>query len=914
MTIFAGIGSKVTFALVSMGLLTAATAGVGLVVFSNVAAQVEEVTEARVPEIQNATRLIISASKLTELLNQIVTARTSEDVSRTEADLRSSIKTIRTNIGLAEEAVSAELARTMDATEQNLISLRRAREAEFDNTQRITATVKQLENIDVVLSKNLTELVDDAYFQVVLGGEEAIVSVGRTVNHLVEVDFQKSIIAQQIRAEMNLISGIYIAILQTRDPSLSPIFTDLGVAATQRLDRLTSELEAFDLPEETMKSISGAASFFANGLLSPPRNSSSGISESLSARQTADAALSGLIDDMSFELMIDSETALETNSKTIQGLMDDQVSGIQNLLSLQVALKDLMGIALSSVSAENPAQLATLQERLTAGGNVVRKGMSDGSSVIKDEIERVLEIIAPETGIASLRLAELNAQDEAGRASSLAVQSVTEIADMAGSLGIISLDRIAASGTALTGEVSRARMATMIIAAVSAVVFLLTKYLISRTVVSPLNKLCQTTERLSGGDMALIEGLDGQAGEIGRMANALSVFRENALKMEQLRADSAAQDEAAKQAQRDMLNLLSEEIGTVVGAGSRGNFSHRVEHEFVDPEIASLARNVNGLLSATERGLNETRNALQAISNADLTHRMSSDFEGVFAQLSDDVNHTSHKLTDMIEGIRSAARISGERVRQVSDGANTLAKRAENQAASIQETTASMEVMAEGVNANSKMLTEAEKRSTLVASKTQDGRAAAEEAVRNVEDIAKISDKITEINGVIEAIAFQTNLLALNAAVEAARAGDAGKGFAVVASEVRTLAQRSSDAAGEIGSLVTRSAQSVKSGVASVEATRAALTEIETSVAPVVDVLLSVAQSGREQAASISEVNVAIRTMDQSTQENAQQAEMSTSHVKDLLDQIQGLEKLVSSFKVSSRKASSGNAGRIDAA
>ena len=172
-----------------------------------------------------------------------------------------------------------------------------------------------------------------------------------------------------------------------------------------------------------------------------------------------------------------------------------------------------------------------------------------------------------------------------------------------------------------------------------------------------------------------------------------------------------------------------------------------------------------------------------------------------------------------------------------------------------------------------------------------------------MDDIKESADNVAKIIKVIDEIAFQTNLLALNAAVEAARAGEAGKGFAVVAAEVRTLAQRSSEATKSITELIEESARSVAAGVASVQATGDALTEIEGSVSPLIEALSRIAQVGRDQANGVTEVNQTIAQMDRTTQENAEFADRSTGAANDLAARMEELEGMVGAFHVGAAAA-----------
>jgi methyl-accepting chemotaxis protein len=164
--------------------------------------------------------------------------------------------------------------------------------------------------------------------------------------------------------------------------------------------------------------------------------------------------------------------------------------------------------------------------------------------------------------------------------------------------------------------------------------------------------------------------------------------------------------------------------------------------------------------------------------------------------------------------------------------------------------------------------------------------------------IAKSSQQITQIIGVIDEIAFQTNLLALNAGVEAARAGDAGRGFAVVASEVRALAQRSADAAKEIKGLISTSTTQVDHGVKLVAETGKSLERIMAQVTEINDVVGAIAAGAKEQATALQEVNSAINQMDQATQQNAAMSEQATAAAQSLSQETDRLAQLVGEFRI----------------
>ncbi|MEM6904861.1 MAG: methyl-accepting chemotaxis protein, partial [Pseudomonadota bacterium] len=236
--------------------------------------------------------------------------------------------------------------------------------------------------------------------------------------------------------------------------------------------------------------------------------------------------------------------------------------------------------------------------------------------------------------------------------------------------------------------------------------------------------------------------------------------------------------------------------------------------------------------------------------------------------------------------------------REIATGATELSGRTESQAASLEETAATMEEMTASIKANAESADRAKSISSDAAARATRGGEVVEETVTAMGLIETGSGKISEIITVIDSIAFQTNLLALNAAVEAARAGDAGKGFAVVASEVRTLAQRSAEAAKDITQLISESTRQVSDGVQLVNRTGEALREIVEAVDAVAGTVEEISAATREQSTGVSEISASVSQMDQMTQQNSTMAEGSASASKSLETQGVELANLLGFFKV----------------
>jgi len=239
---------------------------------------------------------------------------------------------------------------------------------------------------------------------------------------------------------------------------------------------------------------------------------------------------------------------------------------------------------------------------------------------------------------------------------------------------------------------------------------------------------------------------------------------------------------------------------------------------------------------------------------------------------------------------------------EISTAADDLSRRTEQQAASLEETAAALEEITATVkktSANTKEVTNNVATAKLAA---DEGGRVVGTAITAMDSIAQSSKQITDIIGVIDEIAFQTNLLALNAGVEAARAGDAGRGFAVVASEVRSLAQRSSEAAKQIKALINTSSAQVGDGVKYVGESGEALKRIVEQVMQINAVINEMAQAAEQQATGIEEVNSAVAQMDQVTQQNAAMVEESTAASRNLADETKTLTGIVSFFDVGEQR------------
>ncbi|MCW1932022.1 methyl-accepting chemotaxis protein [Pararhodobacter zhoushanensis] len=410
---------------------------------------------------------------------------------------------------------------------------------------------------------------------------------------------------------------------------------------------------------------------------------------------------------------------------------------------------------------------------------------------------------------------------------------------------VVELDH-AATFTALT-EFKRTVLVFMVI---GIAIFLGVGYLIARAITKPLGALQGSMERIATEDYeTAVVGID-RRDELGELSRRLDVFRNKLI-------EGQIADEQQRQSQ--------------------------IEQELV---VKDLGRGLRGLASGY------------------LDTRLTDAYSGGYEQLRADFNETVETMENLMRSIASNAMEIRARAEEISASSDDLSHRTENQAATLEETAAALDELTASVRTAAESASEVESVVADARKEAEKSGQVVSEAVSAMSMIRQSSNEISQIIGVIDDIAFQTNLLALNAGVEAARAGDAGRGFAVVASEVRALAQRSSEAAKQIKTLITGSAEQVETGVGLVGRAGDTLRMIIERVSNIDQLIGGIATGSREQSAGLGEINVGVSQLDQVTQQNAAMVEEVTAAATTLNTESSALMQIVSRFRLNDSEVS----------
>ncbi len=339
------------------------------------------------------------------------------------------------------------------------------------------------------------------------------------------------------------------------------------------------------------------------------------------------------------------------------------------------------------------------------------------------------------------------------------------------------------------------------------------------------------------------------------------------------------------------------QVNNVLAQMAKGDFTQRIEVDAFG-ELQAMANNLNECTQQTEDALEDILKTLSALAEGDLTQSASTVYEGKFQDVSKATNESLRSVSCLVSETSNSVHNLVDNVNQIYQGSQDLNDRTQRQAASLEETTATMNQIMHAVGQTTDHARTANQLATAARSQADEGAKVMRSTIESMTDIREASHKIEEIIALIDSIAFQTNLLALNAAVEAARAGEHGRGFAVVAGEVRNLAGKSAVAARDIKGLIENAVSAVEQGTERAERSDQSLQTITEGIRKVSDIVAEITAASVEQSHSITQIGATVGEIETVTQQNAALVEESSTASETMKNEASILSGLVSRFKV----------------
>ncbi len=747
------------------------------------------------------------------------------------------------------------------------------------------------------------------YFDVVTAADNVGKSGDRIVRSIVDGDLPILRTLVEIGSETNLQTGLLTASALTSSPSILALLNDRFASSAMDVQRLLKKLPdkgRFVQLKGQVAELLKLAVFKSQLATADQGNPEQvqGNPEQLKklfrVQELLANVLVGMVDDLNFKVVTQGDAAAKRTSKIVKTLVNQQISGLRDTLETVAQTQLLANIVSEGSLTKNETEIVPIHDRFMASAGLLKGSAGTlKDKKIKNLVGQLIKFGTRSDSIFALHRRELQAEQVAERTVKDNAALQNALSQAVSAVVKESETRMNQSVTGLMDQLHRNRTALLIDAVVSMLIAAaIAFFYVRRSVVRRLAAIGELMQNLSSGQLDLSVPAVKDRDEIGRMARSVLVFRDAAVTKERLEREAEEQRRRSEEERQKAAERVESERHKAAEAEAKAAEDERKARERVEEERRGAAEAQAKAAEAQAQIIERLAQGLNALSNGDFTVRLDEGFDGAMVQIKDDFNTMVDRMTETLAKVKAAAREVTEAAAEISTSTTDLSQSTEEQAASLEETTATMEEISNAVRKNAEHARQADQFATQAHGVAGRGGEVVAQAVSAMARIEESSGKIADIISVIDEIARQTNLLALNAAVEAARAGDAGRGFAVVATEVRSLAQRSSQAAKDIKDLITSSHGEVKDGVDLVSRTGESLSEIVGSIKKVADIVSDIAVASGEQATGLDQISKSLVQMDELTQRNSALAEENAATAKTLQHQSSAMDEQVSVFRL----------------
>ncbi|WP_168222928.1 methyl-accepting chemotaxis protein [Oceanicola sp. D3] len=908
------IAAKFAVILLALGAMTSAALVIGLLVFGALSDALRVFIDENLPGIEASVEVTASTGAVQGAMTDVLLAEDPEALEQASARLQEHVGALKA----AAQHLSADAEAEIDRLLADLDIANAAMIRSLERSMRERARVREMVSGFVALSEDangeLVGLADDSYFELQIGGEETVETVTSTLNALVNDEFKRMTALMRVRAEINLLSGLTLVLADEPDMFVEVILGDLASASLAELEAATLSLPDDAVASDHMAQITAAGQFFRERQEQKDYQRADLRQEVLALRQATAAALSSAIDDVSFELAVEAEEAATGNEAAIRTLLDVQVNRMRDAAEIDSSIKAVLAKALLGVAAQDANAAAGAQSAVDGALHhlddvLAGRELPEALAAILDDIHA---IVATGNGVVQARRRMLEAQSEASARSNASGEAIARIVDTARGNAAQAVSAVVTGSEGILTRADTARGQFSTIALASLILLLAAPVFTWWLILRPMARVTQATERLSRGDLGPVEGFDKTGGEIGRMAMALKVFRDGMIERQSMQAaeEARAAEERQRQREEEARERAREEEARAAERQREEEARAREAAEAEEREKIRAAAEEERQARAAEQQqvVDRLATALDQLAAGDLTVTIDTEFAGTYESLRRNFNAAVETLAELITALTASAGIVNTTSQDISAAAKDLARRTENSAATLEETSAAVAQLSESAGSTADRAREADRIMQITRDNTKTSQTTVHGAVETMTEVEASSAAISKIVDLIDDIAFQTNLLALNAGVEAARAGEQGRGFAVVAMEVRSLAHRSSDAAKEINDLINATRDRITRGVAQVGEAGDALNGILDLVSDVSEQITAIAGAANEQSSGVREISLAVAQLDQATQDNAAMFEESAASSQLLTEEARTLFDLSARFRTSDAAAPQGAA------